>query len=301
MEGEVNDRPFASFIDETRATLFFEMTPGEAKELPNTWEYKPTPTSFVYYRGIKVYQIKSGKQFANTYNFLQTMDLTEDRTLKDTYTMGTRLEKFLMRECPTEALARVLNNSEAAEWDACPFSWLSADDWAPAHREMVMRAYSDGRYMNERLKNHCRDAKIASDAKKARKIVGDERDMFDDALDLLKFGGYDIEKHEDIDIIFVGQLPGNALGMAEERKMYIAAANFTNGLECLACTLLEEFIHITEGHKDETRDLQDHLLREIIVQIKSHRRYFNRRSLAQEDKDDTANTARSTRGRRKTT
>jgi len=164
-----------------------------------------------------------------------------------------------------------------------------------------MRAYSDGRYMSERLKHICRNAKIAADAKKARKIVGDERDMFDDALDLLKFGGYDIEKHEDIDIIFVGQLPGNALGMVEERKIYIAAANFTNGIECLACTLLEEFIHITEGHKDETRDLQDHLLREIIVQIKSHRRYFNRRSLAMEDKDDTANTARPTRGRNKTT
>ena len=53
--------------------------------------------------------------------------------------------------------------------------------------------------------------------------------------------------------------------MAENDRIYISRRAFMQGTNRVAGTLIEEFIHLRYGHKDETRGMQEFLLDRLVA------------------------------------
>src|SRR6202012_4173077 len=63
--------------------------------------------------------------------------------------------------------------------------------------------------------------------------------------------------------IVVGMPPGT-LGMCRAGEVLISHATFAMGLESLAGTLYEEYLHRHRGLKDNTRSLQNHIINALM-------------------------------------
>lgn len=64
------------------------------------------PSKHVYYRGIRVMDLQEPSE--NTYNILAKMELTEDRTIKDEWSVKYEIENFLKRTQDTEIVRRAI-------------------------------------------------------------------------------------------------------------------------------------------------------------------------------------------------
>ena len=58
------------------------------------------PSEHIYYRGIRVMDLKKPSQF--TYNILEQVVLTEDRTAKDSFTVNNTIARFIAKDCRDE-------------------------------------------------------------------------------------------------------------------------------------------------------------------------------------------------------
>lgn len=64
------------------------------------------PTNYVYYRGLRVHELKERSQL--TYNILTTMELTEDRTLKNPYVAEIHIRDYIAAYANTNTIRKVL-------------------------------------------------------------------------------------------------------------------------------------------------------------------------------------------------
>lgn len=68
------------------------------------------PSNHVYYRGMRVYDLDKPSQF--TYNFLEDVELTEDRTAKNFWWIKTRIEQHILESGDASMVERAVNAPE---------------------------------------------------------------------------------------------------------------------------------------------------------------------------------------------
>ena len=214
-------------------------------------------SSVIFYRGIAAYTPTKSCNF--TYNIKSKQDLTEDRTLKYHWYADRYIKEALTASDISPELLFPIINTECYERSLD----FSREHWSEnfiktvascvKHKPMEIDANLRQHYYALRGK--------LSDSYVTLQPSGQDRERLHHAIIVLKCAGFDVMKYE---IKLVENLGDLILGMAirTEKKILLSKLAFSNS--CVIKTLLEEFIHLEFDVQDETRDMQDVLLREIV-------------------------------------
>jgi hypothetical protein len=212
-------------------------------------------SNVIFYRGVAAQRIETKSHF--TYNILSDMELTEDRTFKYQYYVNMMIKMALATaQLPESDLVSCLSGKEFER-----VLDFSTERWSEQFMCAARRAIADypldvcaslTRTYHER-KGTLRDFYPRLELTLARSTDVEK------AIEKLCFAGFDLRKYE---ITFVTDLGYSVVGLALNNEIFISELAFTRNE--LVETLLEEFIHLEHGVIDETRAMQNVLLREIV-------------------------------------
>ena len=216
-------------------------------------------SQYVYFRGVRVHKLPKESRF--TYNLTCHMMLTEDRTLASTYDLtyklGTRLPRIAD---PAFAIKLADPKWEGMENDL-DFSLC----YEPSEEFLdgLEKFRSDAR-----MKDKNRNMLLSH-----RKVT--EHQVFEldevqvktvsEACDLLRTLNCLVHPSS---FTFVEELGPGVYAQAKDGKMLITRQTIANGVDFLAITMYEEWIHDTMGYPDKSRGMQQFLFDKILELVK---------------------------------
>ena len=217
------------------------------------------PSNSLFYRGIAVKNLL--KLSTLRYNLLDQQDLTEDRTLAYDFFARISIVSFLTGVMPDTNLLyrilvedcweRTLDLSQAPHWSP---NFTCAVELALRNKPTQVDPRLVQAYYNRTPKNKL--------PKRAAIVLTSEQEKeLTSAKEFLELIGYPASTYKVTVVDFLGD---GVLGLAERstEEIFLASRCFHENL--LEETLLEEIIHLYSLVDDETREMQDKLLREII-------------------------------------
>lgn len=229
-------------------------------------ELHPGRSHTVFYRGIAVGRLPTNKSPLYVYNITRRIDLTEDRTLRYQFQLDGAIAEAYQRTDNIALIEAAIRAPEGTLERQIDYSYHGVKP-SEAFVETVNRiSRTHSRDMNKTAALHAA-AYTPLPAIKDYALNPMEREQFAEAKTLLLAMGYDIEAYP---IRFVEKLGTGIFGTASGGKIEISRDAFIAGTKQLAVTLLEEFIHLKHGVKDETRAMQEVILHELVMLGEKH-------------------------------
>jgi len=220
-------------------------------------EIHDLPSTCAYYRGIRVANLQ--KPAALTYNVLSPLELTEDRTLKESWCFQAAVRDAILESTDEELIERFLtapDRSFEADLDlVCLWSGLN-ETFLRTVEKLGFRRITNQTAL--RLYKKHKRIEIMPDATALNRI---ESIQLERAIAFCEEFGYHVREYE---IIVTADLGENTWGRAYEGKIYINRSAFAAGTKIVAGTLIEEYIHLRYRLRDLTRDLQNHLVNALV-------------------------------------
>lgn len=215
-----------------------------------------------FYRGVRVHQLDQKGMF--TYNDLSTVELTEDRTVKNQGSIKYRIAKAWLRSDNEEMLCKVVTadprfhlegNLDFHGWSIEPSAaFLSAVGKQLNNRATVVNRTAE-KLWRETLNKEFSPAELV--LTKVQKISMEKAITFCERI------GYPLRDVYPIKVI--ESLGEGCLGLAKDNVIYIAERVFhIGGTKQLASTLIEEYLHLRHGWQDMSRELQNHLFEKMV-------------------------------------
>lgn len=217
---------------------------------------------YLYYRGVRAGAIPYGTRSKYTYNMLDDVSLTEDRTIHNPgalrYTIGKELatklddenilEKLLLRDRDTPTFDDVL------DWH-----W---NETSTAFRNVVGRiVLSNQVHLVDSAIAWFKTQRISVD-RVPRAILSPARVLrLQEATNLATLAGFPLEPD---DVTVTESLGPGILGAVHGGEIYLSVAALDDGVGIAAGTLIEEYLHAKCMLEDYTRAFQDRLLRAIV-------------------------------------
>lgn len=230
-------------------------------ETSNGIEIHAGPSRFVYYRGVRALELP--KFSAYTYNIVSEQRLTEDRTLANPFVLGI-LVASAVAAIDNRTILRKLIGTDVELWDQ-DLNFEPHGKVSEAFLDEAIAAYSNLRTSAS--------AKRVVDAHRERNasftvatLSPSQERRLAKAMALLP--GVDCTLcREDFDI--VTGLGRDILGVYKPAtgRIYLALSNFDNGVETLAATLYEEWLHKEHNLHDESRGMQNFLLQKLMTLV----------------------------------
>ena len=222
------------------------------------------PTNKLYYKGVDIFT--SNKPFLYTYNLLNSVDLTEDRTIK--------YEHYQLNYNLSSLLASTENSSVMEKLVTCGSDYkeyLLEYQSNVASKIVMDRVNRDKGVVDSLcppgLLSTCKPELTEQLKEKPQyKLTDIEELQITKATSMLLKSGLYEEKYP---VKVVDTLGEKTLGLADTKNqvIYLSKALFDLGTKHLAATLYEEFIHIRYNVKDETRPFQDHVINALMSQV----------------------------------
>lgn len=217
--------------------------------------------SDLFYRGVRVMQLN--KPGLYTYNLQSQITLTEDRTVKNSWEVSSRIAKGVLQSTDRRFIADVITaDSEFFE------SQLDFHGWGMTPSDEFIQAVGNT-ISDRRLKVNESAMKVWKDATRQeftpREITLTKVQLISlqRALDFCERIGFSIRGAYPIKV--VETLGSGGLGLAENNTIYIAERVFhLGGSKQLASTLIEEYVHLRHGYEDMTRELQSFLFEKLV-------------------------------------
>lgn len=216
-------------------------------------------SDYLYYKGIRVYKLLKPSLF--TYNVVDSISLTEDRTLSYPYEYRRRVERAVMNCCSNTDILRTIYsvNPEDDVFEA-EFDFESASPGTDS--VVILKSMAKSKVPMAR----------AVFMKARHLLMGDflgtddmmnaiEVKQMEKAVKFLKKMGMDIGEYP---ILFFATLGDGVLGQAIEGKILLSRAAFVGGTKMLAGTIMEEYLHLKYHFYDCTRQFQNHLIDLVI-------------------------------------
>ena len=226
-----------------------------------TVEVRNRSGSDLFYRGVRVMQLP--KPGLYTYNLQSQISLTEDRTVKSPWEVGTRIAKAIITSTDTRFLHKVLTAD-----DQYMESGLDFHGWGvpPSAEfvEVIGPAIADRRCkVNESAMKVWKDSTRQTFSPQEVTLTKVQLMTLNKAIDFCEGIGFHIRGTYPIKI--VESLGENILGLAEDQTIFIAERVFhLGGTKQLASTLIEEYVHLKHGYADMTRELQSFLFDKLV-------------------------------------
>jgi hypothetical protein len=229
-------------------------------------------SSHVYYRGIRAMPLKQGSRF--TFNIIDQMELTEDRTIKYPYLV----DKLLVTAISKMTDKRVLRRFIAPEKDSLEAElnyhnlMFNSEEFSKEFMEVLSEQYNSN---TDRMNRTARSlyAKVAMKERvknyESEALTEVEEISLEKAKRILKqivpsFGKYPL--------VVVQTLGEETHGLADmdEKTIVISKSCFRFGTKYVVATLMEEHMHIETGFHDMTRALQTYLFDFICTMAENH-------------------------------
>ena len=225
-------------------------------------------SSGVYYKSIRVLDRITNKPFLFAPNVTRQIDLTEDRTAKDSwqifYAIATGILKCTDRDFLTRWLTASDNHAEHT-LDIDYESVKPSDEFL----EVVERLAPDtSRPINfAAVKVYTRHQKAPEPIE--AELMDSERAMLKTAIEFCRELQYPVDEFP---ITIVESLGAGVLGKADvdRRVIMLARRAIQMGDMTCASTLIEEWCHIKHGHKDCERNMQNWLFEQITTLGKAY-------------------------------
>lgn len=212
-----------------------------------------------FYRGVRVLEFQKASML--TYNTLEEMVLTEDRTIKHTYQAQEVMSRAISNCRDKDILRKALT---------CDKSWMESDFSYGFHSptdeffEVIEEAIKDKiTKINTSAYNIYKvKMKAAAGVTRMRPSKVQEK-MLQKAIDFCVKIKFPVDEYE---IVLAADLGAGVFGMAEidHKLILLAAKAFEGGTKQVAATLIEEWIHLKKGFFDESRNMQDYLLEQLV-------------------------------------
>jgi len=214
----------------------------------------------LFYKGILVYKLNRPSKF--TYNILEQIELTEDRTLKYFWSYITNIAETITKCNIPDILDSVLFTKQEdfeAQFDFNRESLKPCEEflgYATKHTlnrtpgfSLTLRRYITHKFnldeaMYERL-----------ELNKVQQMT------LDKAINFCILLGYPVKDYK---IVVVKTLGNNILGQAKNETIYLSERVFMLGTKMVTGTILEEYLHLKHHLHDESRDMQNYLFDLVI-------------------------------------
>ena len=218
----------------------------------------PGPSNWIYYRGIRAMQLDAPSIY--TYNILDEITLTEDRTIKYQWDANLHISRMVNDLTDRHMMARIISASENTHERGINYSVIPSE----MLKEVVAELMAAMMHVPNSLKALCKTSTI--------EVLNKRAPMLLDAVDTarlkkaVEFAKQINFQVDDYPIICTKHLGESVLGMAIDRKIYISDRVLHMGTKMLVGTLIEEYLHISEGVDDCTRTMQN-LLMDVICSL----------------------------------
>jgi len=228
--------------------------------LSENFSIKPRPSKVVYFKGVKVFDLKIPS--INTYNLNEGITLTEDRTIKSEWDLQYAMAKKVVISEDKDIITRAVTATSNEVYESkLPYNYFD-HCVSDCFKETVLRLYA---------------AKTHNISKNALTAAGlkDYHDLPEESMEINSLNKKKMEKAisfcekigyfvTDYPIVITDKLKADHLGLAMNGKIFISPLNFDKGTKYLAGTLIEEYIHNKYGYEDETYQLQTFLFDNIV-------------------------------------
>lgn len=225
-------------------------------------EIHPGASQHVYYRGIRVFDLE--KPSVRTYNILGDLTLTEDRTAKFAWEVDGHVAKAILR-CEDSALcaAALGRDEEIYERSLRYHQRLDLSSISATFKEAASAASADiqsnesARWIADLMKQSRGFVQATLNKSRLSKLERAERM----ALRILQM-------QPPCQICVAEDLGPNILGCYKPgaNKIWISQQTLDMGVEMIATTILEEWLHFL-GYDDYSRRMQDFLMQKLIQRV----------------------------------
>jgi hypothetical protein len=199
----------------------------------------------VFFKNVYVGELKKARY---GYNIHEKVDLTEDRTIKDTWSLGWDIVKIISSsEHPESMNEWIISKGYEEESFAIP-SYIC---WSKSFQEAVSNArISHPATLMSYLKSAIPPEKAIYATVELESI---QLVMIEKALVKIKNAGFNV----DYPISFIKTEDKKLIAFVEDSKIHLSLQAFKN-MDYLVSTLIEELAHC-EGYLDETRSYETYL------------------------------------------
>lgn len=213
-------------------------------------------SNYLYYRGVRIKQLQMSSVF--TYNLIDKMKLTEDRTLDSMFDVAYKMGSKLPMVPSHEFQARMVRPKET-DWE----SEVEVQYCADPSEEFLDEGEKviDHATLNPAIKNMVLKKRSISTREPANLTEVEEKTLTA-ALNMLSVLNANVPR---TDVTVVEHLGPNIMGLMEHGRIYIPRQCIANGRDYTMITLWEEYIHRDLGHPDKTLGMQQYLFDKILA------------------------------------
>ena len=218
---------------------------------------------FLFYKGVRAYTPEYGA--LHRYNYTGNLDLTEDRTVTNSWAIDRLIGEALAYCSNHEVLKRVVTAPEGT-YDAClcfPLylegkpSQAFMDVMRPLAHDKTGRVNKTAQLLYRQLTK-----KPGEHDYEEVTLSPIQQRVFNKAVAVCRDLGYDADKYE---VLFVQSIGNGILGTAEDGKVFICQNTFEQGTKMVAGTLMEELMHLQDNVRDCSRNMQNLLINRIMT------------------------------------
>lgn len=225
-----------------------------------TTEVRFRRSGHLFYRGVRVMELPRPSLY--TYNLNDKIDLTEDRTVKDSWVALARLSKSVLQADDSGFIRTVVTADDAYLEGALDFH-----GWGTPPSKQFLQVV--GEALSERMcKVNPTAMRVWQEATKQTiapvelALTKVQQTSLTRAIEFCERMGYPVRSYP---IKAVESLGDGCLGLAQDRTIFVAERAFQmGGAKQLAATLIEEFLHLRHGWKDCTREMQNYLFEKLV-------------------------------------
>lgn len=221
-------------------------------------------SQFVFYKGIRAGKVPAGSVSLFTYNIISDMQLTEDRTILYTWEVQNIVVRTVLEATDRRFLRQVLVEDNESMFETkidynSPYTSASPD-----FVEVVdgLKKSHTGKINDNALKKVFHQTR-KDIAPTGREITTAEAQLIEKARTFAEDIGF---PNRGLEIRVVDQLGEGiyAVAVMREKVMLLSSKLLKSGWLAVAQGIIEESVHLRQGHSDCSRQMQTFLFEQIV-------------------------------------
>ena len=224
-------------------------------------EIRCRPSRALFYKGIRITEFQKAAMF--TYNVIDALDLTEDRTPNCVYSACSRAARSWLHCPPDQAellTTALLAPTDVAEGNFDYHGWGEVASEAFLATVSQLQATHLSRINATALKVWREQAKGKFDLKPASLTLLQQK-ILARACAFCVRAGFQVSDYK---ITVVDELGGGFMAFAADGKIFISVTVLSQGTKYVARALIEEWAHLRHNYRDSTREFQNWLFDRLI-------------------------------------
>lgn len=223
--------------------------------LPGVAEVREGRSQHIFYRGVRIWTLPKPSLW--TWNILAPVELTEDRTMKYSFAPSGPMARVVAQSDDEEFVASVVGARDGVLEQQADFTYCHES--SPVFQRVAARLGREGRASASAARLWSQTAPVADVYEDAVLDEEDERMIAEaEAICLSIDPDYAAEPR------FVVAIADSVYGRCERGQIVIAHATISMGVDFLAATMYEEYLHLQHGFLDCDRPMQNYLFQQLV-------------------------------------